>query len=120
MSIPRNWEPALDVNIWKFVFECLSLSPSKKDNGISRVSRIMNIRWRAKLFPVINEMVEGILDAHGFARWNLSLLDLQDIIPGYQDYIGDQVTTSKSSGSTESDVVESAAVLTEVDYSWAD
>ena len=104
MSIPRNWESALDINIWKFVYECLCLNPSEKDNGISRVCRIMNIRWRAKLFPVINDVVERLAASCTTTRWNPPLLDLQEIIPGYNSHIADKVIIS--SDSNEREVVE--------------
>ena len=75
--------PALGQEIWSFIVEYLMVSPTRRDNGIARANRFLNIRWRVYHRVIFREALKNII------RWVreddgdmlLNLIDLQDITP---------------------------------------
>ena len=79
----RDWAQTLSKETWDLVLVGLALSPEQRDNGVACASRLMNVRWRAYIFPRLILYLESITRKARAtdSTLHLPLCDLQDITP---------------------------------------
>ena len=85
LHLVRDWAQTLSKETWDLVLVGLALSPGQRDNGVARASRLINVRWRAYMFPRLILYLESITRKARAtdSRLHLLLCDLQDITPCY-------------------------------------